>query len=327
MISYDDAIALILKQTQKSVAKKVALLEALGKVAACDVLSPIQIPSFRNSAMDGFAVCATQLASASEQKPITLSVASAIAAGDDVITADASNAAQIMTGAAVPDPYDAVVPVELVMHQGNHVTFVKPARKGDHIRNAGEDVAQGQVVLHKGERITPEVVMLLSAVGIHEVEVISLPRLHLISTGNEISDNYVAPLSGSQIYNSNAPYLLAETSKQGLEARYKGIVRDEPALFEAKLKAITEPAIIISTGAVSKGVWDFIPDSLEKIGATTHFHRVNIRPGKPVLFATLPNGSYYFGLPGNPISAAIGFTFFVMPLLRALQGLPQPAPW
>lgn len=326
MISYEDAIALILKQTKKSAAKKIALLDALGKVAACDVLSPIQVPSFRNSAMDGFAVCSSLLSAASESNPITLLVATAIAAGDSVAASDAGKAVQIMTGAAVPDPYDAVILVELVTHQGDHVTFTKPARKGDHIRNAGEDVAHGQVVLRKGEHITPETVMLLSAVGIHEVEVISLPRLHLISTGNEISDDYVAPLSGSQIYNSNAPYLLAEAGKQGLEARYEGIVRDEPALFETKLNAITEPAIIISTGAVSKGVWDFIPDSLEKIGATTHFHRVNIRPGKPVLFATLPNGSYYFGLPGNPISAAIGFTFFVMPLVRALQGLESPKP-
>ena len=112
----------------------------------------------------------------------------------------------------------------------------------------------------------------------------------------------------------------------GIEAQYEGIVRDDPALFERKIAAIKEPAILISTGAVSKGVWDFIPESLKNMGATIHFHRVNIRPGKPVLFAILPNGSFYFGLPGNPISAAIGFTFFVMPLVRALQGLPDAPP-
>ena len=104
------------------------------------------------------------------------------------------------------------------------------------------------------------------------------------------------------------------------------IVRDDPKLFESKIAAIKEPAILISTGAVSKGVWDFIPESLKDMGATIHFHRVNIRPGKPVLFATLPNGSFYFGLPGNPISAAIGFTFFVMPLVQTLQGLPDAPP-
>lgn len=323
MISYHDALAIILKQAKQSATQKLPLLDSLDKIAACDMQSAIPVPSFRNSAMDGFAVISSQLDAASEKNPVTLSVASAIAAGDDVATTDAAKAVQIMTGAAVPEPYDAVVPVEVVAHIGSEVTFTKPSRQGDHIRHAGEDVARGQCVLRKGERITPEIIMLLSAIGICEVEVMCLPRLHLISTGNEISDDYAVPLKGSQIYNSNAPYLLAAARQQGLEIQYEGIVRDEPALFEAKLIAMSEPAIIISTGAVSKGVWDFIPDSLKKLGATIHFHRVNIRPGKPVLFATLPNGSFYFGLPGNPISAAIGFTFFVMPLVRALQGTAQ----
>ncbi|MEK6746162.1 MAG: gephyrin-like molybdotransferase Glp [Pseudomonadota bacterium] len=325
MISYDDALAIVLTHARQSATQKLPLLDALDKIAACDVQSLIQVPSFRNSAMDGFAVVSSQLDSASESNPITLEVTSAIAAGDDVATADAAKAVQIMTGAAVPEPYDAVIPVEMVAHVDSEVTFTKPPRQGDHIRHAGEDVALGQCILRKGERITPEIIMLLSAVGICEVEVMRLSRLHILSTGNEISDDYAVPLKGSQIYNSNAPYLLAAARQQSLEAQYEGIVRDEPALFEAKLTAITEPAIIISTGAVSKGVWDFIPDSLKKLGATIHFHRVNIRPGKPVLFATLPNGSYYFGLPGNPISAAIGFSFFVMPLVRALHCIAQPA--
>lgn len=321
LISYDDALAIILKNARPHPDKKKPLLEALGDIAAHDVTSGIQVPSFRNSAMDGFAVVSSRLSSASKSNPITLPIAAAIAAGEMVTTSDATKAVQIMTGAAVPEPYDAVVPVELAGTHEGRVTFTAPARGGDHIRHAGEDVASGQAVLHKGERITPETIMLLAAVGMDAVEVSVAPRLHILSTGNEISDDYATQLTGVQIYNSNAPYLLAEARKQGLEARYEGIVRDEPALFEAKLKAITEPAIIISTGAVSKGVWDFIPDTLTKLGAVTHFHRVNIRPGKPVLFATLPNGSYYFGLPGNPISAAIGFTFFVIPLVRALQGL------
>lgn len=272
-------------------------------------ISPIQVPSFRNSAMDGFAVCAAQLVSASEQSPVTLKIQAAIAAGDVASIGQAETAVQIMTGAIVPEPYDAIVPVELVTVSGDAVTFTKPARIGDHVRHPGEDVTKGQSVLRRGEAITPEAIMLLSALGVTEVAVAQIPRLHIISTGNEITDDYSLPLQGSQIYNSNAPYLLAVAQQQGLEVQYEGIVRDEPDLFERKIAAIGEPAIIISTGAVSKGVWDFIPESLKNLGATIHFHRVNIRPGKPVLFATLPNGSFYFGLPGNPISAAIGFTF------------------
>lgn len=326
MISYGNALAIVLKQARQISTQKRPLLDALDKIAACNVQSAIQVPSFCNSAMDGFAVLSNQLTSAQESNPISLEIACAVAAGDDAVTANANKTIQIMTGAIVPSAYDAVVPVEMVVHEGNKAIFTKPARKGDHIRYAGEDVALGQCVLRKGERITPENIMLLSAVGVHEVEAMHLPRLHIFSTGNEISDDYAKPLSGSQIYNSNAPYLLAASRQHGFNAQYEGIVRDDPVRFETMLNSITEPAIIISTGAVSKGAWDFIPDSLKKLGATVHFHRVNVRPGKPVLFATLNNGNYYFALPGNPISAAVGFVFFVLPLLRALQGSAQSVP-
>lgn len=326
MLSYDAALTIMREQARPMLPQRLALLESLGKVAACDIQSLIQVPSFRNSAMDGFAVCSAMLSAASEQNPVTLPVAAAIAAGDVVSVSDPKSAVQIMTGSAVPEPYDAVVPVEIANFEEGCVTFTKPPRLGDHIRQAGEDVARGDCVLRKGASITPESIMLLASVGIHEVEVLSQPRLHLISTGNEITDEYSAPLSGSQIYNSNTPYLLATAQKFGLHAQYEGIIGDEPVQLGKKLQAIGGSSLIISTGAVSKGAWDFIPETLKKFGATIHFHRVNIRPGKPILFATLPNGSYYFGLPGNPISAAIGFTFFVMPLIRMLQGVKTAAP-
>lgn len=346
MISYSDALNLITSKAYTPKLKQVPLMQAIGKIAAEDVSSQIQVPGFRNSAMDGFAVMSSQIASASQSSPVTLTVAATIAAGESATISDTAKATQIMTGAAVPEPYDAVVPVELVSIQEGRVTFTAPARHGDNIRLAGEDVTAGQIVLHKGKRITPENIMLLAAVGVATVAVAEAPQLRIISTGNEIIDVIAsiakqsrldchvgasAPprndgLPDGKIYNSNAPYLLAEAYKQGLDAHYEGIIRDEPELFEAKIKAIKSPAIIISTGAVSKGIWDFIPDSLKKLGADIHFHRVNIRPGKPVLFATMPDGSYYFGLPGNPISAAIGFTFFVMPLIHALQGLTEPSP-
>jgi molybdopterin molybdotransferase len=326
MISYEEALKIITSQAGTPKVQQVPLMQALEKIAAEDVTSPMQVPSFSNSAMDGFAVCAAQLANANEQSPVTLRIQAAIAAGDIASIGQVETSVQIMTGAIVPEPYDAIVPVELVTMNSDTVTFTRPAHIGDHVRHPGEDVVKGQSVLRRGEAITPETIMLLSSLGITEVAATLVPRLHILSTGNEITDDYTAPLQGAQIYNSNAPYLLAAAQQQGLEAKYGGIVRDDPALFESKIAAIKEPSIIISTGAVSKGVWDFIPESLKNMGATIHFHRVNIRPGKPVLFATLPNGSFYFGLPGNPISAAIGFTFFVMPLLRALQGLPDAPP-
>ena len=205
MISYNEAISIILGKAHAPKAVQLPLMEALGKIAAADVVSPIQVPSFRNSAMDGFAVCAAQLESASEDNPITLPFAASIAAGDAAPVENTHHAVQIMTGALVPEAYDAVVPVELVKIAGNNVTFTKPARLNDHIRHAGEDVQQGASVLCCGDTITTEIIMLLSALGITEVEVNQLPRLHILSTGNEITDDYRTPLSGAQIYNSNAP--------------------------------------------------------------------------------------------------------------------------
>lgn len=352
MISYHEALTIMTAQAQATPPVRMTLLDSLHHIAAEDIASPIPVPGFRNSAMDGFAVCTAQIAAASESNPITLPIHSAIAAGSrepleltpkgslgssplggepkSSFTILVGGAAQIMTGAMVPEPYDAVVPVELVRAEENRVTFTRPARVGDHIRHPGEDVQTGQMLVHSGECVTPETIMLLAATGVSELAVRRTPSLHILSTGNEISDDYHLPLHGTQIYNSNAPYLLSAAQAAGLEASYGGIVRDDAAQFEqkiaARMAAQKNPKIILSTGAVSKGVWDFIPDSLKNMGAMIHFHRVNIRPGKPVLFATLPNGSFYVGLPGNPISSAIGFTFFVLPLVRTLQGLPPSPP-
>jgi molybdopterin molybdotransferase len=153
----------------------------------------MQVPSFRNSAMDGFAVCAAQLASASEQSPVTLKIQTAIAAGDVASIGQVETAAQIMTGAIVPEPYDAIVPVELVTVSGDTVTFTRPAHMGDHVRLPGEDVTKGQSVLRRGEAITPETIMLLSSLGIVEVATTHTPKLHILSTGNEITDDYATP--------------------------------------------------------------------------------------------------------------------------------------
>lgn len=327
MIPYQQALELIKSHADKTRMETIPLSGALGKTAAEKICSPIDVPSFRNSAMDGYAVCSSALSSASEASPVRLTVEGTIAAGDAAPISDKDSVAvQIMTGAPVPEPFDAVVPVELVKTEGNQVTFIRSAKAKDNIRFPGEDVSKGQNILAVGDRITAEKIMLLAALGIGGVKVRGVPHIHIISTGNEITDNLETPLPEGMIYNSNAPYLMACARSQGFNAYYEGIIQDNAKAFEKRISDLKEPAIIISTGAVSKGSRDFIPGSLQKLGASIHFHRVNIRPGKPILFATLPNGNFYFGLPGNPISAAIGWTFFVMPLIHKLQGLDMPQP-
>lgn len=325
MIRYNDSLAIIRQHTTPIETASVPLAAALGKIAARNYTSAISLPSFRNSAMDGFAVRHADIAAASAENPVTLPILQTIVAGNAIKAASNKGTAQIMTGAPVPDGYDAVVVVEEVTISGDHVRFTKPAKAGQNIRLPGEDVAQGQHVMRRGDIITPERLMLLAAVGLNEVEAFQLPPLHVFATGTELVDGS-APLREGKIYNSNAPYLMACAQAEGLAAQYGGILVDDAAVFERTIAALAPPSIVITTGAVSKGTWDFIPESLNRLGAVTHFHRVNIRPGKPVLFATLPNGSWFFGLPGNPISAAIGFRFFVKPLLRALQGLAPEQP-
>lgn len=326
MIGYPEALQIVLQHAPSRQTEKLPLLSALGKISAVDIKSAMNIPSFRNSAMDGFAVRRADIVSATAECPVTLPVAGAIAAGDIGGNEETASAVQIMTGAMVPDAFDAVIPVEEAVVANNAVTVKRAAKSHENIRFPGEDVRLDQTVLHCGDVITAERIMLLAALGIAELEVHRSPALHIVSTGKEITDDTFSPLPEGKIYNSNAPYLMARCKEEGLPAHYEGIIADDALQFEACVRAFPAGSIIITTGAVSKGALDFIPESLEKLGAKTLFHRVNIRPGKPVLFATLLNGSRFFGLPGNPISAAVGFRFFVLPLIRELQRLPAEQP-
>jgi molybdopterin molybdotransferase len=329
MISYQDALQIIFKNSSQSKTEKLPLLSALSKISASDLTSNMQVPSFRNSAMDGFAIKCSDIKNASTENPVKLNILQAIAAGDKVEISAATattNSVQIMTGAPVPEVFDAVIPVEEVIIENNSVIFKRPAKLNENIRFPGEDVRIGQNILSKGKKITSEDIMLLSALGVNEVSIYKFPSIQILSTGKEITDNYNEPLPEGKIYNSNSPYLIAKAREEGFEAVYGGIIADDPKEFESVISKVKPETIIITTGAVSKGEWDFVPESLRNLGVEIHFHRVNIRPGKPVLFAILPNGSYFFGLPGNPISATIGFRFFIMPLLRILQGLEPEQP-
>lgn len=327
MIGYSEALQIVLQQAGRPQTETRPLLAALGRISAAEIKSAMDIPSFRNSAMDGFAVRLADIASATAEHPVTLPVTRAVAAGDAGVSCDNTAVAMpIMTGAVVPELFDAVIPIEKVSAESDSAIFRRAAKSGENIRLSGEDVRLGQAVLRRGDAITPERIMLLAALGIAKLQVHKLPALHILSTGKEITDDTSSLLPEGKIYNSNAPYLLARCHEEGIAAQYEGIIGDDAEAFEIRIRAVPAGSVIVTTGAVSKGAWDFIPDSLKRLDAETHFHRVNIRPGKPVLFATLQNGSRFFGLPGNPISAAVGFRFFVLPLVRALQGLVPEQP-
>jgi molybdenum cofactor synthesis domain-containing protein len=197
---------------------------------------------------------------------------------------------------------------------------VKP---GQNVRLRGEDVSDGERVLQAGQVLDINARTLLHAIGVGEVAVVARPKAAVIATGKELVTEAAQTLESGQIRDSNRPYLVGRLQAAGAEVVWQGTVGDEVAAFNAVLDEALDAGaqLLISTGAVSAGRYDFIPDALRGRGARIVFHKVAIRPGKPLLFAVLPNGALYFGLPGNPVSAAVGQRFFVEPVLRRLLGL------
>lgn len=332
MIAYLDALKIIQNASTTPVAARVKTSDALNQVLAEDFKAPFALPRFDNSSMDGFALRAEDTLTASAEAPLTLPVLRAQAAGDAAGCNQPGQTIEIMTGAAMPQQADAVIPIENVTthcdSQGHvtHITLTSPIPLHDNVRFAGEDFTAGQHLICAGTRITPAHIAILYGTGTTHINVVSPPSVSIFTTGKEVSDDYDQPLGSSQIYNSNTPYLIAELQTIGIPAICAGHIGDDEDKFRAMLAAQKDARILVSSGAVSKGKWDFIPAVLEEMGAEILFHRVAIKPGKPVLFARFPDGRYFFGLPGNPISAAIGLRCFMMPLLRRLLGLADEVP-
>jgi molybdopterin molybdotransferase len=227
-------------------------------------------------------------------------------------------AVEIATGAPIPPGFDAVVRFEDVKRTRSGIELAAPAVKGDYVRYAGTDMSPGRVLAEPGERLDSRHVLAFAALGLHAVEVRRRPRVALISTGSE--------LTNGQLRNSTAPYLAAACAELGAEFEHLGTVPDEEQAFLALAGKAKGFDVLLTTGAVSMGPKDFVTEALGKLGAKTLFHKTRIRPGKPILFATLPGGPAVFGLPGNPLSTVVGFRFFVTPYLRRRLGRPDEKP-
>lgn len=334
MLSYKQALEIILSGEDTPGVETVSLDHALGQVAAEKITAAENIPPFHNSAMDGYGVKSASVQNACAENPIILNVDGSTMAGDK--PSEGGNGAwEIMTGAPVPDAYDAVIRVEdttiLESNEQDRPTRISvsvDALPGKNIRRAGTDFCPGDILIEKGTEITPHHIMALAALGQVNIAVTTRPKAAVISTGKELVDELDRALQPGQIRNSNAPYLLHSLKSFGSEATNAGTIFDEPEKFQQKITEILsgDTQIILSSGAVSMGRHDFIPDGLREMGAEILFHKAAIRPGKPILFARFPDGTYYFGLPGNPIASAVGLRFFAYPLIRKLRGLAQEKP-
>jgi len=307
---------------------EVPVTEAGGLVLADDVVAPISLPVFDNSAMDGYAVRAADIDGASAATPVTLPVAEDIPAGrTDRLTLAAGTAHRIMTGAPVPAGAEAVVPVESTDAGVSVVRIRATARPGQHVRRAGEDVTTGTVVLRAGHLVGPAALGLIAALGVARLRVIPPQRVLVISTGSEL----VAPgtpLQPGQIYESNAVMLAAAVRAAGAQVTGVATCGDDVGQFRAVLDEYAGLAdVVLTSGGVSAGAYEVVKDAFEAgPGSGVEFVKVAMQPGMPQGCGTLADGRSIVTLPGNPVSALVSFEVFIRPALRAAMGLAPHRP-
>jgi molybdopterin molybdotransferase len=300
----------------------VNLLDAHGCVLAEDVTAPFPLPSFDNSAMDGYAVRAADVASATESSPVSLPVVGDIAAGSTTpYTVQPGLCVRIMTGAPLPPGADLVIPVEWTDGGVAEVAVRRTAPAGTHIRRAGEDVARGTQVLAAGTYLGAPQVGLVAAVGRERVAVRPRPRVVVLSTGSELVDPG-QPLTTGKIPDSNSTLLTAAAQEAGAIAYRVGIVPDDPRqLLDTLEDQLIRADAVVTSGGVSVGAYDVVKEALGRMGEVA-FERVAMQPGMPQGFGLIgPDRTPFFGLPGNPVSAYVSFEVFVRPALRRMLGV------
>jgi molybdopterin molybdotransferase len=300
---------------------ELALADAEGCALAEDVTAAVPLPSFDNSAMDGYAVLASDTAKASGGSPVFLPVRGEVAAGDTgAFTLAAGTAIRIMTGARMPTGADAVVPVELTDGGTTRVEIRQQAAAGDAVRYAGGDARQGELLLAQGTRLKPMHIAVAASAGRHKVLVRPRPRVVVLSTGNELAEPGT-PLVPGRIWDSNSYMIAAAAREAGAIAHRHAIVPDDSAGVLATLEEqLLRADLLVTTGGVSMGgEHDVVKAALSQLGTVT-FRKVAMQPGMPQGFGTLGTDRIpIFTLPGNPVSAYISFQLFVRPALGALQ--------
>jgi molybdopterin molybdotransferase len=320
MKTVDEHVADILAAVGAAAPRRARLAEAHGCVLAADVRATVAVPGFDNSAMDGYAVRAGDVADASADNPVTLPVVGEIAAGGGVPPALPSKAAvRIMTGAPFPAGADTVVQVEWTDGGTETVAVRRAPRRGMHIRRAGEDVAPGDLVLPAGTLLGAAQIGLLAAVNVARPPVYPRPRLAVLSTGSELVE-VGGPLAPGQIVDSNSHAVAAAAREVGAEVRRLTGVWDDAAAFVARLREVLpEVDGVVTTGGVSVGAHDVVKEALAGSG-DVRFEQIAMQPGKPQGFG-LVDGVPVFALPGNPVSALVSFELFVRPAVRRMRGL------
>ncbi|HEY8188989.1 MAG TPA: gephyrin-like molybdotransferase Glp [Pyrinomonadaceae bacterium] len=325
MISVDEAIRIVTEQTGSLISERIPLAQARGCYLAEDVVADSDLPPFDRSQMDGYAVRASDL----QTVPARLKLVGESAAGrgwHNVMKA--GEAVRIMTGAPVPTGADSVQQVELTRELGivngfAEVEIIEPVSPGRSIVTRGSEIKGGETVLRAGEQITAAAMAVLASFGYSQINVGKRPRVAVLATGSELVAIDQKP-GQDQIRDSNNFSISAYAELAGANVEMLPLAGDDTALLK---RQVTEAAerndVIVTSGGVSVGVYDFTKPALKELNAEIFFERVALRPGKPTVFARLPNGALFFGLPGNPVSVSVTFNLFARTALLLMQGATE----
>ncbi|MBM7579610.1 molybdopterin molybdotransferase MoeA [Jeotgalibacillus terrae] len=320
-----EAVQRVMSKKITSKTEHIHIEDALGRTLAEDLVATHPVPPFDRSPYDGFAVRSQDTAQASRENPLDLHVTETIGAGSvQTVPVRENEAARIMTGAMMPAECDAVVMLELTSEPEPGVMRIKRSfHKGDNISFKGEDAEEGTVLVEKGSVINPGTVALLATFGYETVTVASKPLVGVLATGSELLE-VNEPLEPGKIRNSNALMAAAQVKRAGAEVKMLGKLSDDlEACYQSVKEALNEVDILITTGGVSVGDFDFLPEVYKRLGAEVLFNKVAMRPGSVTTVAHL-NGQFLFGLSGNPSACYVGFELFTRPVIQQMLGNKKP---
>jgi molybdopterin molybdotransferase len=320
MLSLEQAIEKLLQSVKPIEGDQaVSIGDAIGRVVAEDVLAPSALPSFDNSAMDGWAVRSADVQGASADRLVTLECIANVPAGKSFGgTIGAGQCARIFTGSPLPAGADAVVMQEDTHAELPKVHILDAVKPWENIRFRGEDVKEGSLIARRGDRVTPQTAALLSACGVSQVRAKRRLRVAVLATGNELKEPG-AKLAPGEIYESNRILIASLLSRLGMDPVVKPIVTDELAATVNAIREASECDAVVTCGGVSVGEYDFVKAAIGELGGAIDFWRVAIKPGKPFVHAHV-SGKSLFGLPGNPVSALVTFWMLVRPALLRMAG-------